>query len=241
MVGPIYRPIKYASVYAGVGVGIHEGRTSNSIPNFGFDWEAGVMGHFMNATISMGVRYSKWGSNSKRTTFVFGVGGYLKRYFDEKMGYCSNDNRRWWSLNYMTRPVVNGKGVMFGDIGKTRIRGYVKAMYWQLDEPTKGVEASGGIIFTPVDGIIDFMLGGGCGFTPVDGIIDFMLGGGGGAETDEPLYVSVDVETGFILNLWRFPLTVLLHESNLLRDERHLYVDFGIGFHLGDFKRSSYK
>ena len=45
------------------------------------------------------------------------------------------------------------------------------------------------------------------------------------------------VELGAILNVWRFPITVMLHESDLLGD-RHLYVDFGIGFHLGEFKKS---
>ena len=229
MVGPVYRPIKYAGVYAGayagIGLGIHEGRTMNGIPNIGFDWEAGVMGFFMNGTVSMGIRHSKWGFNSKRTTFVVGIGGYLKRYYDKKKGYCTSDSRRWWSLNYMTRPVVNGKGVMFGDLGKSEVRTYFKAMYAQPDELQKKVDASFGFVFTPVSGIIDFMLGAGAGTTVVGG----------------PFNITVEAETGFILNVWRIPLTVLLHESDLIGEDRHLYVDLGIGLHLGDFKRSSYK
>ena len=225
MVGPIYRPVEYASVYAGLGVGVHEGRTANGLPNLGMDWEAGVMGHFMNATMSMGIRYSKWGIGNKRTTFVFGIGGYLKRYYDKNLGYCTSDSRRWWSVNYMTRPSVNGKGVMFGDLGKSKIRYYLKAMYVRPEDSLKKVDASVGFIFTPVNGLIDYVLGAGAGAT---------LSGGG-------LNPTAEVETGFILNLWRFPLTVLLHESDLLNNDRHLYVDFGIGFHLGDFKKSSYK
>ena len=225
MVGPVYRPFEYIGAYAGLGVGIHEGRTANGMPNLGLDWEAGIMGFFMNATVSMGIRCSKFGFNSKRTTFVFGIGGYLKRYYDVKKGYCSSDSRRWWSLNYMTRPVVNGKGLMFGDIGKSKVRFYLKAMYVQPDELSKKADASFGLVFTPVNGIIDFMLGAGAGT----------------ALTMESFNPTVEAETGFILNLWRFPLTVMLHESDLLNDDRHLYVDFGIGCHLGEFKRSSYK
>lgn len=226
MVGPVYKPIEYAGLYAGVGLGVHEGVTKNGVPNLGFDWEAGVMGFFMNATVSLGIRNTRWGFNSNRTTFVFGIGGYLKRYYDEKLGYCSSDSRRWWSINYMTRPAANGQGVMFGDIGRAKLRTYFKAMYVRPDESLKNVEASFGFVFTPVNGIIDYLLGAGAGISVA------------GAESLNP---TMEVETGFILNIWRFPLTVILHESDVLHENRHLYVDFGIGFHLGDFKRSSYK
>ena len=226
MVGPVYKPIEYAGLYAGVGLGVHEGVTKNGIPNLGFDWEAGVMGFFMNATVSLGIRNTRWGFNSNRTTFVFGIGGYLKRYYDEKMGYCSSDSRRWWSINYMTRPAANGQGVMFGDMGRAKLRTYFKAMYVRPDESLKNVDASFGFVFTPVNGIIDYLLGAGAGISVA------------GAESLNP---TMEVETGFILNIWRFPLTVMLHESDVLHENRHLYVDFGIGFHLGDFKRSSYK
>lgn len=226
MVGPVYSPIQYAAVYAGVGVGIHEGPTTNGIPNFGFDYEAGVMGFYKNVTVSMGFRNTRWGfnQNDNRTTFVIGVGGYLKRYYDAKFGYCVSDSRRWWSVNYMTRPVTNAKGVMFGDLGKEKVRTYLKAMYAQPNDSTKFVDASLGLIFTPVNGIIDFCLGAGAGFDV-------------GSLTNVP---TLEVEAGFIINIWRFPLTVMLHESDML-DNRHLCVDFGIGFHFGQFTRSSYK
>ena len=78
-------------------------------------------------------------------------------------------------------------------------------------------------------------------FTPVNGIIDFCLGPGVGVNLKESkVQVTMEAEAGVILNIWRFPLTIMLHESDILND-RHLYVDLGIGFHLGEFTRSSYK
>lgn len=226
MVGPVYSPIQYAAVYGGLGVGIHEGPTMNGVPNVKLDYEAGLMGFFKNATVSMGFRTTRWGfnDNERRTTFVFGVGGYLKRYYDPVKGYCTSDSRRWVSLNYMFRPAAHGKGMMIGDMGKEKLRTYVKAMYVHPSDSLRNVEASFGFVFTPVNGIIDFCVGAGAN-TPVSSFDD----------------LSMDVEAGFIVNLWRIPLTVMLHESDILRDNRHLYVDFGIGFHLGEFNRSSYK
>jgi hypothetical protein len=226
MVGPVYSPIQYASIYAGIGAGIHQGPTSGGLPKMGFDYEAGVMGFYKNVTVSLGFRNTRWGYNSKdrRTTLVFGVGGYLKRYYDSKFGYCVSDSRRWWSLNYMSRPATSGKGVMFGDMGKEKVRTYLKAMYAQPNDTTKNLDASFGLIFTPVNGIIDFCLGAGAG-------VNF------GAQIMVP---TLEMETGFILNIWRLPLTVMLHESDMLNN-RHLYVDFGVGFHFGQFNRSSYK
>ena len=226
MVGPVYSPIQYAAAYAGIGFGIHEGPSSKGIPNMGFAFEAGAMGMFKNVMISMGFRSTRWGlnDNDHRTTFVLGVGGYLKRYYDPKLGYCASDSRRWWSLNYITRPATRGNGLMFGDIGKAKARAYLKAMYAQPDESLKKVDASFGILFTPVNGNIDFCIGAGAGLK---------IG-------EEKPQVTMEAEAGVILNIWRFPLTVMLHESDLLND-RHLYVDFGIGFHLDEFNRSSYK
>lgn len=227
MVGPVYSPIQYAAIYAGVGVGIHEGPTTNGVPNINVDYEAGLMGLFKNATVSLGFRTTKWGFGdaTKRTTFVFGIGGYLKRYYDPNRGYCTSDSRRWLSLNYMTRPAVNGKGAMIGDIGKGKIRSYFKGMYAQPYEAVRNVDASLGLIFTPVNGLIDFCIGAGGGLAFVDSQIE---------------NYSVDAEAGFIVNLWRIPLTVMLHESNVIGEPK-LYVDFGVGFHLGEFSRSSYK
>ena len=226
MFGPIYSPIRYLGIYAGVGVGIHEGPTEKGNPNFGFAYEAGVMGLFKNVMVSAGFRNSQWGFNAgdRRTTFVFGIGGYLKRYYDSDFGYCASDSRRWWSLNYVARPAVNGKGAMIGDIGKDKVRAYIKALYVQPTDSVKGMDAELGMIFTPVNGIVDFCLGVGAG-------VDF---------NEIAKTPALELEAGFILNLWRIPLMVMLHESDIL-DDRHLYVDLGIGFHLGDFYKSSYK
>ena len=53
-------------------------------------------------------------------------------------------------------------------------------------------------------------------------------------------YPNVEAEIGVILNIWRFPLTVMFHEADIL-NERRLFVDFGVGFHLGKFNSSTYK
>lgn len=234
MLGPVYQPIQYAAVYAGIGFGLYEGvraaydygDTPAALPNLNVNYEGGLMGFYKNAMISMGFRTAYYGYNGERTTtFVFGIGGYLKRYYDKHYGYCCSDSRRWWSLNYVTRPVVGGKGVMFGDMGRDKIRTYLKAMYVNPADSVNKVDASFGIIFTPVSGIIDVC-----------------LGGGAGADVMNFSSVSVEAEMGVILNLWRFPVTIMLHESDVFGDyNRRLYVDFGIGFHLGKFRSSSYK
>lgn len=226
--GPVYSPIPYLGLYAGVGCGIYEGTPSGylgGLPKIGFDFEAGVMGFFKNATVSMGFRTSQWNYNERRTTFVLGVGGYLKRYYDPNLGYCCSDSRRWWSLNYMTRPAQNGKGVMFADLGKAKSRAYIKALYLQPTDSIKSVDANIGVVFTPVNGIIDLCLGVGAAVN-VKGL--------------DKKFQGVSVELGTIINLWRFPITVMLHESDLIGD-RHLFVDFGFGFHFGEFNRCSYK
>ena len=131
LVGPVYSPIQYAGVYAGVGVGIHEGPVVKGLPKFGLDYEFGVMGMFKNAMVTMGYRisdYSTPGNNNKDNAFIIGVGGYLKRYYDDRFPagqrYCVSDSRRWWSLNYMSRPATGSKGAMISDIGKGKVRTY---------------------------------------------------------------------------------------------------------------------
>lgn len=228
MVGPVYSPIKYAAVYAGIGMGFHEGPVSNGLPNINLDYEAGVMGMFKNAMVSMGFRTTRWGSDnaSKRTTFVFGVGGYLKRYYDSEKGYCTSDSRRWTSLSFVSRPAAQSYGLMIGDMGKEKARTYIKMLYGHPVDSVQNFDASLGIIFTPVNGLIDMCIGLGAAATMAD------------KEFSIP---TMEVEAGFILNFWRIPLTVMLHESDLFHDTRHMYVDFGIGFHLGEFNRNSYK
>lgn len=218
--GAVYQPIPYAGVFGGFGMGAYQGH-----PHVGIDFEAGVMGFYKNLMLSMGFHTSRLDATQKRTAFLFGIGGYLKRYYDPVLGYCSSDSRRWWSLNYVFRPSQKGKGVMFGDLGKEKMRAYIKAMYLHPSDLVKSVDASAGVVFTPVNGIIDMTLGVGAAVN-VQGL--------------DNRFQGIAAELGAILNIWRFPVTFMLHESDLF-GERHLYVDFGIGFHLGEFNRFSYK
>lgn len=229
-VGPVYCPIQYLGLYGGLGVGLHgicpEDRPE--LPRFGLDYELGVMGFYKNVTVSMGL----YGSNVQNQTkygFLFGIGGYLKRYYDDRFGYCASDSRRWWSVSYVTRPAVQGKGVMFGDLGKEIARGYIKTMFTRPgDQPTDSIrnfDVSAGILFTPVNGLIDVCIGAGP---------ELNLKG------MDQRFQSVGAEVGVILNIWRFPIMVMFHEANLFKEPRP-YIDFGIGFHFGEFGRSSYK
>lgn len=231
-VGPLYRPIPYLGIYAGVGFGVYGGRNLKNagFPLVGVDYEAGLMGFYRNVMLSMGFFTARMDEGQQSTVMLLGLGGYLKRFHDNRFGYCASDSRRWWSVSYVTRPVVNGKGVMFGDLGKEKARAYLKALYIQSEpttreEAVRNVDASGGVLFTPVNGLIDVCIG---------------VGAEVNLQGLDRKFLGVGAEAGVILNLWRFPLTVMLHESDLLH-ERHPYVDFGIGFHFGEFKRSSYK
>ena len=159
---------------------------------------------------------------------MIGFGGYLKRYYDSELGYCSSDSRRWASLNYVFRPSENGKGLMVGDMGRERLRTYVKVLYLtpkQMSDSlsVKNIDASFGFLFTPVNGLIDICLGASGGFN-ISGL-------------DKPL-TGAGVELGAVLNIWRFPITVFLHESDIFGN-RKLVVDFGVGFHLGKFGKSN--
>lgn len=232
-VGPVYRPIPYLGLYAGLGFGAYGGRNlmNPGVPLLGWDYEAGLMGFYRNVMLSVGLFSARTADGQRSNAMLLGVGGYLKRYHDERYGYCASDSRRWWSVSYVTRPAVNGKGVMFGDLGKEKARAYLKALYIQSevpsrDEVARNIDAGGGILFTPVNGLIDACVGVGAEVNLV-GLDDKFLG--------------VGAEVGVILNLWRFPITIMLHESDLLHESRHPYVDFGIGFHFGEFNRSSYK
>ena len=231
-VGPFYRPIPYVGIYAGLGAAVYGNYEADRpwLPKTGLDYEMGVMGFYKNLALSMGMYASHQGEGQRHYAFLFGLGGYLKRYYDDRFGYCASDSRRWWSLNYVTRPAVQGKGVMFGDLGKELARGYIKTMYIYTDpthniDTLRSVEGSAGILFTPVNGLIDVCLG-------VSAEVNIT--------GKENRFQGVGVEAGVIMNFWRFPLMVMLHESDLF-EERKLYFDFGIGFHLGEFKRCSYK
>ncbi len=218
--GAVYQPIQYVGIYAGLGAGAVQGR-----PHACLDYEMGVMGFFKNITMSMGFHSMRLNSTQKQTKFLFGIGGYLKRYYDPDFGYCSSDSRRWWSVNYMFRPAMNGKGVMFSDLGHEKMRVYLKALYLHPSEEVKSVDGAVGVVFTPIAGSVDRTWGVSAEVN-VKGL--------------EKRFQGIGAEVGAILNLWRIPITFMLHDSNVF-GERHLMVDFGVGFHFGDFKRSSYK
>lgn len=224
--GPVFRPkgFPFVGVYAGVGAGCY-----GDGPWAGLDYEAGVMGFYKHVVLSMGFHTTRLNASSKITGFMLGVGGYLKRYYDSELGYCAGDSRRWFSLNYMFRPSEGGKGLMVGDVGKDKLRVYFKGMYFDpMPSGTdsianKHVEAGIGMVFTPVDGFIDICMG---------AAADLSLA------KDAGRFQGVGAEVGAILNVWRFPLTVMLHEVDIFGD-RHLCIDFGIGFHFGKFGKSN--
>ena len=219
-IGPVYCPqqFPYIGLYAGIGAGAYMGE-----PHYGLDYEAGLMGLYRHLTLTMGFHTSRMNSSMKNTSFTVGLGGYLKRYYDEELGYCSSDSRRWASLNYVVRPAEKGKGLMVGDIGNGMARSYIKAMYIAADSlDMKCLEGGAGVVFTPMTGIIDLCVGASARFNIVE---------------EEKPFQGIGAELGAIVNIWRFPITVFMHESDLLGD-RHLFVDFGIGFHLGSFSKS---
>lgn len=235
--GPVFRHNKfpYLGAYAGVGIGGYVRE-----PHVGLDYEAGLMGFYKNVMITAGFHTSRMFKPSvKSTGFVLGVGGYLKRYYDSDLGYCASDSRRWISVNYVFRPTEKGNGFMVGDLGNRKVRAYIKALYLlpesSMELPTeqpaervadsvkiRNLEGSAGILFTPVNGLIDLCVGVSAAMN-ITGL--------------EKRFQGLGVEVGTILNIWRFPVTVFLHESDIL-GERHLCVDFGFGFHLGEFGKS---
>lgn len=224
-VGPVFRPNRfpYLGLYAGVGAGCYMME-----PHLGLDYEAGVMGFYRNIMLTLGFHTTRLSSTVQSTSFMLGVGGYLKRYYDSELGYCSSDSRRWVSLNYVFRPSENGKGMMIGDVGRDRLRTYFKVLYLTPNQisdslSVKNLDAAFGFVFTPVDGLIDFCVGA-SGAINISGLDNSFLGMG--------------LELGTVLNIWRFPITVFLHESDLFGN-RKLVVDFGIGFHLGKFGKSN--
>ncbi len=223
-IGPVYRPnqFPYIGAYAGIGMGGYV-----SEPHYGLDYEGGVMGFYKNVMITMGFHTSRINSTVKKTSFMMGVGGYLKRYYDSDLGYCASDSRRWISVNYVFRPSEKGKGIMVGDLGKNRARAYIKALYLTPDGTSdslavRSVEGSVGVVFTPVNSLIDLCIGASA-TANITGL--------------ENRFQGIGVEVGTVINIWRIPITIFLHESDVLGD-RHLRVDFGFGIHLGEFGKS---
>ena len=193
--GPVYCPngFPFIGAYAGVGIGGYVAE-----PHVGLDYEAGIMGFYKHFMLTMGFHTTRISSSLKTTQFMLGMGGYLKRYYDIQLGYCSSDSRRWVSLNYVFRPSENGKGFMVGDMGKDKVRAYLKALYLPTANSSdslavRNVEGGLGLIFTPANGLIDMCVGV-SGTVNIKGLKDRFQG--------------VGIEVGTILNILRFPLTV---------------------------------
>lgn len=225
-VGPVFchKQFPYLGAYAGVGLGGYVLE-----PHIGLDFEGGLIGFYKNVMLTMGFHTSRMNSEVKKTAFMLGVGGYLKRYYDPDLGYCASDSRRWISVSYVFRPSEHGKGFMVGDLGSTKARGYIKALYLPTEMAVdstmatiRNIEGSVGVMFTPVNGVIDLCVGASVAAN-ITGL--------------EKRFQGLGLEVGTVLNIWRIPITVFLHESDIL-GERHLCVDFGVGFHLGDFGKS---
>ena len=231
--GPVFRPNKfpYLGAYAGVGIGGYVME-----PHVGLDYEAGLMGFYKNVMVSAGFHTSRMFNPSiKNTSLVLGVGGYLKRYYDSDLGYCASDSRRWVSVNYVFRPSENGKGFMVGDLGSREMRAYIKALYLMPELPSEvqSERTADSVVIRNIEGSVGIL------FTPVNGLIDLCMGVSAAQNISglEKSFQGIGVEVGTILNIWRFPITVFLHESDVF-GERHLRVDFGFGLHLGKFGKS---
>ena len=244
--GPSYEILPWMSVYAGIGLGcsndtlrtVAEGVTpdykhSPKEISIGYELEAGLMFYYRRAFATVGVQYNDVGIH-KNVDFHAGLGMYFNRYYDPKYGYCSIRSREWWSVNFVHNPARNGYGFMFNDVGKHSVRWYFKAMaeFNKVDDPTidttqKEVAkidefaplVTTGVTLNLMPGYIDFMVGAGYQIVDVKGFTG----------------KGIQAEVGFVMNIWRIPLTVMMRCSELEKDTRYLTVDFGIGFSFGEY------
>ena len=69
-----------------------------------------------------------------------------------------------------------------------------------------------------------------------------MVGGGYQMTLKETFAAKgAQAEVGFVMNMWRFPLTVMMRCCELEKDTRYLTVDFGLGFSFGDIIYKKYR
>lgn len=236
--GPSFEILPWLSVYAGAGVGfsndtlriVPPGEKPNhkhaiSELSEGYELEAGLMFYYRDVFASAGVQYNHIGMH-QNFDYSFGLGLYLNRYYDSKYGYCSTRSRQWWSLNYMYNPGRNGHGIMFNDVGKNSVRWYIKAM-GEFNK-VENVDEIAPLVTTGVT------------FNLMPGYIDFMVGGGYQAAIISKSLVDkgLQAEVGFVMNIWRIPLTIMMRCSEINKSTRYLTVDFGVGFSFGEFSHS---
>ena len=235
--GPSFEIFPWMSVYAGAGMSLTTDtlvscssivtdsvgnltykNNIHSKLNFGLMAEAGLMFYYRNFVLSGGIQMTNIGKEQSKVDYSVGLGLYFSRFYTQKDGYCATKSRQWWSLNYVFNPVRKGHGIMFNDIGRGSVRPYIKAMV-ELpfnDEIYMGI--SSGIAFNTIPGYIDLMVGGGLQ---------------GYYVSKEFGYKGLQAEFGFVLNLWRFPIGVMLRYCDLEKDTRYLTFDFSVGFSFG--------
>ena len=238
-IGPSFEILPWMSVYAGLGVALttdtlgtysvveddtlrYRQKLGHTDMELGLEAEAGLMFYYRNFILSGGLQMTNIGTDKSKVDFSVGLGMYFTRFYDDRYGYCATPSRRWWSLNYVCNPVRNGHGIMFSDIGKRNPRVYIKAMAEMPQDDEYDMGLSLGFVFNTMPGYIDFLLGGGYQASLING--DFGEKG-------------VEAELGFTLNLWRFPLGVMLRCCELEKDSRYLTVDFSFGFSFGEFNK----
>ena len=248
--GPSYEIMPWMSAYAGIGLAVSNDtvrkmygddtpysqahQPSPKEITFGLELETGLMFYYRNVFATAGFQLNRIGTAKQKFDFSLGLGAYFNRYYDAKRGYCATRSREWWSINVIINPVRDGYGFMFSDVGKNSLRWYFKSVteferYWYQESndttvaPVKKLAIdpglSLGVVFNIVPGYIDFMAGGGYQFSIKSGSFEGK---------------GLQAEAGFVMNIWRFPLTVMMRCCELEKDTRYLTVDFGFGFSFGD-------
>lgn len=219
-VGPSVEICDFLSLYVGTGPELYK---NDSVYNVDLMAEFGAMLYYKRFMFTVGYQMQKIITNDpKNNGFFVGLGLYFDRYCiktdDGQTRPCVSDSRRWWSLNYIYAPNTNG--IMIGDIGDNALRGYLKALYINRGEDYyKQSSITTGFVFTLFPGYTDICTG--LGF---------------GAYFNEGMeWSGMEGEIGLVVNIWRFPITIMFHEFMLDKDTRYPQVEFGIGFHFGKF------
>lgn len=221
--GPSYELFPWMSLYAGLGavmtndtIGMH----SHTDTHVSLEIEAGLMFYYRKIFASCGIQTSPMRREHKDVDFSAGIGLYFNKFYDPKHGYCATRSRQWWSVNYMFNTVRHGHGIMFSDIGKHSVRAYIKAMVELPDTNETDAGLSAGIVFNAIPGYIDLLAGAGYQMSVIK---------------EASNAKGLEAELGFVLNVWRIPLTVMMRYCELEKDSRGMTIDFGVGFNFGSY------
>ena len=245
--GPSYEILPWMSAYAGLGLAMTNDSISTQKQDIhvGIELETGLMFYYRNIFASLGIQTTPTLEGHKDVGFSAGLGMYFNRYYDKKKGYCSTQSRNWWSLSYMYNAARKGHGVMFGDIGKGSVRGYIKVMLEQPEKLSKTdyTDENGNIIGSSYEAVYrNYKVPGlslGVVFDAIPGSIDLLAGAGymSGFDGSKLMEHNFELDWGLVMNIWRFPLTVLMRYGDIGKDSAFLTVDFGIGFSFGEFSK----